>query len=523
MDETTQAQANGGDVKEHKMRLQQVQRTAVGRNWRRRGVGKARAASSTTKDVPKGGRSAQDAAQRAEEGLQLVQELAEITMQTGPKGFRRTVQVAQATLELASELAAERTFSAPQALRRLFEKLGATYIKLGQFIASSPTLFPEEYVLEFQKCLDKTDPVPYPVMEKILRKELGKPIEEVFESIEKTPLASASVAQVYGARLKGSEKDVVIKLLKPGVEDVLSTDLNFLYGSSRVLEFLNPELSRTSFSAIVGDIRKSMMDEVDFRKEAKNILEFTAFLERSEIEDAVAPFVYQAYTTQRMLVMERFYGVPLTDLEAIKEVSPNPEATLIAALNTWFASVLLSDSFHADVHAGNLFVLQNGKVGFIDFGIVGRIPPSIWSAVQGFLQSISTEDYRTMAQSLVQMGATGDTVDLDAFTKDLEELFEGLNRMDSDLVVQSRRSSSGATSVSAGVVVDDEQVNRLVLDIVRLGDAYGIKFPREFGILLKQLLYFDRYVRLLAPELEMMNDDRVRFVPSDPSSVVIDV
>lgn len=505
------------------MRLQQIQRTCMGRNWRRTGRNKVTAAATTTRGVPKGDRSTQDAARRAEEGIQLVQELAEITLQTGPKGFQRTVQVAQATLELASELAAERKFSAPEALRRLFEKLGATYIKLGQFIASSPTLFPEEYVLEFQKCLDKTTPVPFPIMEKILRQELGKPIEEVFSTIEKQPLASASVAQVYGARLKGSEKDVVIKLLKPGVEDVLSTDLNFLYGSSRVLEFLNPELSRTSFSAIIGDIRKSMMEEVDFRMEARNIQEFTAFLERSEIEDAVAPFVYQAYTTKRMLVMERFFGVPLTDLEAIKEVSPNPEATLITALNTWFASVLLSDSFHADVHAGNLFVLQNGKVGFIDFGIVGRISPSIWSAVQGFLQSVSTEDYRSMAQSLVQMGATGDSVDLDAFTKDLRDLFEGLNRLDSDLVVQSRRSSSGATTVSAGLVVDDEQVNRLVLDIVRLGDAYGLKFPREFGVLLKQLLYFDRYVRLLAPEMEMMRDDRVRFVPSDATSTVIDV
>ncbi|KAL5711250.1 hypothetical protein ACHQM5_021725 [Ranunculus cassubicifolius] len=134
----------------------------------------------------------------------------------------------------------------PVYLRKLFERMGATYIKLGQFIASAPTMFPPEYVQEFQRCFDKAPPVPFVEIEAILRQELGGNINAVYEYVDPVPLASASIAQVHGARLKGSGEDVVIKVLKPGIEDVLVADLNFVYVVARLLEFLNPELSRAS-------------------------------------------------------------------------------------------------------------------------------------------------------------------------------------------------------------------------------------------------------------------------------------
>ncbi|MCI00431.1 putative aarF domain-containing protein kinase chloroplastic-like, partial [Trifolium medium] len=114
------------------------------------------------------------------------------------------------------------------------------------FIASAPTLFPAEYVQEFQNCFDRAPPVPFEEIQSILRKELGRPIESVYEYVDPTPLASASIAQVHGARLKGSQEDVVIKVLKPGIEDILVADLNFVYVVARIIEFLNPEISRTS-------------------------------------------------------------------------------------------------------------------------------------------------------------------------------------------------------------------------------------------------------------------------------------
>jgi len=405
-------------------------------------------------------------------------------------------------------------------LRKLFEQLGATYIKLGQFIASSPTLFPPEYVEEFQKCLDKTEPVPFSDIKRTISEELKQPLESVFASIDPKPLASASVAQVHAAVLAGSNQQVVVKVLKPGVEDVLTTDLSFIYIAARVLEFISPDLARTSLSAIVGDVRTSMLDEVDFNKEASHVQEFALYLDRTGMRDvATCPYVYRDLTSKRVLTMERLYGVPLTDLDSIRSLTRgNPEETLIAALNTWFGSVVGADTFHADVHAGNLLVLNDGRVGFIDFGIVGRISPVTWKAVEALLVSTTTGDYDTMARALVTMGATDGDVDITRFSRDLEKIFKEIESIDSDLVVSPAGGNGSPAGFQAQVTVDDTQVNRLLIEVIRVGEENGIRFPREFGLLLKQLLYFDRYTQILAPGLQVFSDSRVDLASGEASA-----
>ena len=238
-----------------------------------------------------------------EEGMKLIQDIIQTAVDAGPRaGPRRTFQAYLAFSQTFREFLPRpgqsfETFSFPRALRTLFEKLGATYIKLGQFIASSPTIFPKEYVLEFQKCLDQTDPLEWSVIEKVIVEELG-PISKTFEHIDKMPLASASIAQVHTARLKTGE-DVVLKVQKPGIDACLKADLGFVYVAARVLEFLQPDWERTSLSAVAGDIRSSMMEEVDFLKEAKNTEEFREFLVRNELtKQATAPRIYRKYTAQ---------------------------------------------------------------------------------------------------------------------------------------------------------------------------------------------------------------------------------
>lgn len=454
--------------------------------------------------------SPEDAAKILQQLQELAQESLKLSVETGPRGLVRGVQAVRAVASVAQEYISRGQSDPPERiLRQLFEKLGATYVKLGQFIASSPSLFPDEYVKEFQKCLDQTDPVPFSDIMKTIKEELDVPVDQVFSYIDPAPLASASVAQVHRAVLRGSDKEVVLKVLKPGVEDTLVCDLNFLYLATRLLQLLNPALERISLLGIVEDIRISMLDEVDFVKEAAHVREFSAYLDSMGMRAfATCPYVYSQYSTRRLLTMEKLQGVSLTDLDAIRSVTAaDPEATLINALNTWFGSVLYCSTFHADVHAGNLLVQPDGRVGFIDFGIVGTVSPVTWKAVEALLASTASGDYRTMARALATMKATNATVDVDAFAKDLEALFNELKGLDSEIVV----STAGGTmsSVSADVVFDDAQVNRLFLEIYRVGELHGIKFPREFGLLLKQILYFDRYIRLLAPELEVLNDSRV--------------
>lgn len=241
-------------------------------------------------------KSVQDRTQ--EETISLIRDVLQAAIDAGPRaGPARTIQAYLAITRTLQDFLPGPTaeeFSAPVALRKLFERLGATYVKLGQFIASSPTLFPKEYVLEFQKCLDATEPLEWPVIKRVIETELG-PVSRTFASIDQTPIASASIAQVHAATLKTGE-DVVIKVQKPRIDESLKADLSFIYVASRILEFLQPDWERTSLSAIAGDIRSSMLEELDFEKEATNVEEFRHFLEENNLlKVATAPRIYRKW------------------------------------------------------------------------------------------------------------------------------------------------------------------------------------------------------------------------------------
>jgi predicted unusual protein kinase regulating ubiquinone biosynthesis (AarF/ABC1/UbiB family) len=383
----------------------------------------------------------------------------------------------------------------PRLMRETFEELGATYIKLGQFIASSPTLFPEEYVEEFQACLDKTEALPYSYIESVLKKELRRPLEEVYSYINPDALASASIAQVHAATLVTGE-DVVIKVQKPGVENVIHTDLNFIHLAMKILEMITPHLEIASLADIVGEIQKSMIDECDFLKEARNIEVYQEFLDRTENHLVKVPKVYHQASTRRVLTMERFYGVSMTDLDAIKKYSDNPELTLRIAMNTWFASLHQCELFHADVHAGNLMVLEDGLVAFIDFGIVGRLTPGTWDALNDFGEALITGNYDVMAKSMVTVGITKTRVDTDKLALDIERF---LKRVDS------------LQSVSYLDITETENdINKLMGEFVKMAKRHGIQFPRQFGLLIKQLLYFDRYRHVMA--IDLVAEDYMAFL-----------
>ncbi|MCS7206303.1 MAG: AarF/UbiB family protein [Leptospiraceae bacterium] len=377
----------------------------------------------------------------------------------------------------------------PRLLRETFEELGVTYIKLGQFIASAPSFFPEEYVMEFQKCLDQTEPVPFSVIEKILVEEFRKPLSSIFDSIEEKPIASASIAQVHGAVLKDGT-DVVLKIQKPGVKDVILTDTNFLYFAAKLFEFLVPEVERLSLSELVEDLQKSMINECDFILEAKHTKDFRRFLEKYQIPHATVPKIYDHLTTSRVITMERLYGVPFWDFEAVKKIVPDPKEMMIKTLTTWFLSLVENDFFHADLHSGNLMVLFDGRVAFIDFGIVGRISQKTWQGLQKIVLAMEAEplDYLLLAEGLMQAGIAKQAISKDKFAQDLKLAFETLQQWDSMISEE----------------LTEEEINKKFLKIIQVAKENGIRFPREFGLILKQFLYFDKYLRTLAPDIRMV-------------------
>ena len=448
-----------------------------------------------------------------EETASLIRDVLTATVEAGPRaGPARTLQAYVALTRTVQDFLPAQPgrsvggeeFSAPVALRKLFERLGATYIKIGQLVASSPTLFPAEYVLEFQKCLDQTEALEWKVIEQVIEKELG-PVSQTFASIDKKPLASASIAQVHAARLKSGE-EVVIKVQKPGIDESLKADLSFVYVASRILEFIQPDFERTSLSAIASDIRSSMLEELDFLKESQNLLEFGTFLRDNGLTaQATAPQVYKEFTTKKILTMERLRGVSMLDSEAITKMNNDPEATIITALNVWTTSVVTMPWFHADVHAGNLLVLEDGRVGFIDFGIVGRVGEKVFKAVNELSTALALGDYEGMAQAMCNMGAADEEVDIQKFAKDIEKVMTNLSQVQPDIAVAGMADGS----VAGSIAFDENEVTTVLLDIVDVTENNGLKLPREFGLLVKQSLYFDRYLKILAPNLDVAADARV--------------
>jgi len=381
-------------------------------------------------------------------------------------------------------------------VRELFEALGATYIKFGQFIASSPSIFPQEYVEEFEQLLDQTTPIPFRTIKKIISEDLKQPISRVFSHIDQQPLASASIAQVHAATLVTGES-VVVKVQKPGVQAIITADLNTVYVLVRVLEFMLPNTDSDALAGIVSEMYQAMIDECDFIKESEHIKVFRNFLESSNITTVVAPKVYDRASGLRVLTMERFYGCALTDKSASEKSQGDPTEALFEALNVWFASLINCEVFHADLHSGNMMLFEDGRVGFIDFGMVGRVSPETWQAMFSLFKGLSEQDYALVAHSMLAVGMTRKSIDEGQLSLDIEHILLSMNAVDSeDLMANDGLNVSPA-------------VNDVINTLAEVARNHGIRFPRSFTLLLKQFLYFDRYIQILDPDANLFDDERI--------------
>jgi aarF domain-containing kinase len=290
---------------------------------------------------------------------------------------------------------------------------------------------------------------------------------------------------------------VVVKVQKPGVQSIITVDLNTVYLLVRLLEFMLPNTDRDALAGIVSEMYQAMIDECDFIKEADHIEGFRRFLDNAGIETVIAPRVYSQASSARVLTMERFYGCSLTDEKALEKLQVDPAASLFAALNTWFASLTGCDFFHADLHSGNMLLLDDGRVGFIDFGMVGRVSPESWKAVFSLLSGLIERNYPLVAESMLGVGMTRDHINELQLATDVEAVFRALEYIEAESLMAGDRLSTAAS------------VNDVINNLGEVARNHGIRFPREFTLLLKQFLYFDRYVQLLDPGANLFDDERV--------------
>jgi aarF domain-containing kinase len=374
----------------------------------------------------------------------------------------------------------------PAIVRHAFEDLGPTYIKLGQLVASSQGLFPERYCREFRKCLDRVRPFEFDHVQRILREELGRDPGEVFASIDPQPLASASIAQVHAARLLDGQH-VVIKAQRPKIDRIIEADLRVLRLGARAMSLV-PLGDLANPVGVVEDFESNIREELDFRREAENMAEFNRIMQAQGQSQVVAPRVVEGLCTKRVIVMERFFGHRVDDIEQIRASSVDGEERLLVGMRAWFQCMILHGFFHGDVHAGNLMALTDGRIGFLDFGIVGRFPRERREQVTDYLIAFATGDFRKLANVMVAMGSIdGEKVDLEALASDLAAAYEPML----------------SNELSAVKYAD------IIPTVMRTAVRHGMRMPRDFVLVVKQMLYFDRYAKLLAPNLNVFRDPRI--------------
>ncbi|MCB0218851.1 MAG: AarF/ABC1/UbiB kinase family protein [Chrysiogenetes bacterium] len=377
--------------------------------------------------------------------------------------------------------------TAPVWLRMAFEDLGPTYIKLAQIIASSEGLFPKEYSEEFRKCLDRVPSFGFPHVERTLLEEFGRPYTEVFKSLDPVPIAAASIAQVHFATLQDG-REVVVKVQRPHIEPRMRSDMKIMMFFAKIIQKIVPNMDLANPVGIIEDFQLTLFEELDFQLEGRNMDQFNEIMKFAGNENVVAPIVDWDYTNKRILTMERFRGWRVDDTQGVLDSPYDAEDMLVRGVRGWFQCVVLHGFFHGDVHAGNLMLLDEGKIGFLDFGIIGRFNEKQKGMVTEYILAFQTGNFRKLAQVLVEMGSVeGGEIDMEAFTADLQKTYTPwLDKSFADLKIKD-----------------------LMPEVLRVSVKHRMRLPREFILITKQLLYFDRYAKALAPNLNIFNDPRL--------------
>ncbi len=290
-------------------------------------------------------------------------------------------------------------------LRKALEDLGPVFVKFGQILSTRRDLLPDDMADSLKILQDRVPPFPSDTARTIIETSLGAPVSELFLEFSPDPMASASVAQVHAARLPNGQ-DVVVKVLRPGIEKVIRQDLALMYLMAGLLEKYWSEGKRLHPVDVVSDYDATIHDELDLQREAANASQLRRNFENSPL--IYIPFIDWDYTRKSVLVMERIHGIPIADVPALKAAGVNMKLLAEKGVEIFFTQVFRDSFFHADMHPGNIFVDVSNpadpKYIAIDFGIVGTLAPDDQSYLARNLLAFFQRDYRQVAQLHIQSG-----------------------------------------------------------------------------------------------------------------------
>lgn len=375
----------------------------------------------------------------------------------------------------------------PDRLRLAFEELGPIFIKFGQLLSTRRDLFPPDVLAELVKLQDQVPPFPTAVARQIVEAELGAPIAARFSRFDDAPLAAASVAQVHTAALPDG-REVIVKIIRPGLEPLIRTDMALLKDAAALLENRVPAAAPFHPLKVVRDYERTLLNELDLGKEATNTRKFRENFLNSPL--LYVPEVHDAWCTRRIMVAERIYGVPITDFDAYARLGINRQQLAEKGLEIFFTQVFRDNFFHADMHPGNIYVEtrdpQNPRYIALDCAIVGHMARDDQMAVARLAMALVQRDFAQIVSVAHQAGWIPPGTSLPQLTEEVQRLVEPI------------LASS----------MDQVNISETIFGLLDMARTYQLEVPTQFVLLLKTLVHVEGLGRGLYPGLDIWTHAR---------------
>ncbi|MBS1214882.1 MAG: ubiB [Proteobacteria bacterium] len=363
-------------------------------------------------------------------------------------------------------------------IRQTLEDLGPIFVKFGQTLSTRRDLLPEDVAEELVKLQDRVPPFAGSDARRIVEKALGRSVTEIFREFDETPLASASIAQVHCAVLHGGES-VVVKVLRPGVEARIRSDLDLLFELARLAQRFWPEARRLRPVEVVAEFEKTILDELDLVREAANASEIRRRFEGSEM--LYIPKIHWDYTRTQVMVMERISGIPVGDVARLKREGIDLKLLAERGVEIFFTQVFRDNFFHADMHPGNIFVAPGAQYIAVDFGIVGSISKADQHYVAENFLAFFRRDYRRVAEMHVESGWVPADTRIEEFESAIRSVCEPIFEKP----------------------LKDISYGHLLLRLFQVARRFDMEVQPQLVLLQKTLLNIEGLGRDLYPELDL--------------------